>query len=116
MGRLPGVEAIGLDRLPPVRARSQYGALVAAVGDLRGAIEIRNLTLAQSIRAGIDLGGQRDGSRGEDEGGDQGLGEQSTSPLVLGRAWSNTKPLAAPVILRTARSLCEVGHAGSTGF
>jgi len=62
---------------------------VAAVGHLRGALEIRGLVL----RAGVALGGQRDRSRGEDEGGDQGLDEHGTSPLGAWAAWSDTRRL-----------------------
>src|SRR5947207_10608968 len=50
--------------------------LVAAVGDLRGAIEIRVLDLVLvACRSGVDVGGQSDGSGGQDQGRDQGLGK-----------------------------------------
>src|SRR5215216_5559362 len=62
--------------------------LVAAVSDLRGALEVRLLSLAE--RAGVDLRGQRDGRGGQDQRGDQG-GEHGASPLVIGRAWSDTR-------------------------
>src|SRR4051794_3534791 len=63
--------------------------LVAAVSDLRGALEVGLLSLAE--RAGVDLRGQRDGRGGQDQRGDKGLGEHGASPLVLVRACSDSQ-------------------------
>jgi len=84
--------------------------LVAAVGNLRGAIEVRILMILAD-RSGVDLGGQRDGSRSEDQCGDQGLGKHGTSPLVLGRAWSDTRPLVGTNIPHIVEIEREVAHA-----
>src|SRR3954464_2690265 len=108
MGWTDPVEAVGL--LPAasnaVELHRTVLCLVAAVSDLRGALEVGLLGLAE--RAGVDLRGQRDGRGGQDKRGDKALGEHGASPLGLGRAWSDTRALAGrniPPVPKSGREL-----------
>src|SRR5436309_16041972 len=83
--------------------------LVAAVGDLRRAVEVRSLVVAE--RPSLDLGRQRDGGRGEDQGGDEGLGKHDRSPGFLGGR-SDAKPLAETTMEQEAKIKRETAHAG----
>ena len=85
--------------------------LVSAVRGLGCAIHPRQLALARAEGTGIDLGGQRDGSRGEDECGDQRLGKHVRLRWVLGRSRSDTKPLARITIRQKLGIERELAHA-----
>src|SRR4051794_12901596 len=79
----------------------------ASVENLRSAVHPVLLRLARIpvVRAGVDLGGQRDRGRGEDQRGDEGL-EHSLSPLG---AWAARGPIPRPLVSGPCATLMRRG-------